>query len=107
VDLSLPPAPAFGNDVGVHSLPARLLAGAIRVYQRTLSPDHGPLRALHPYGYCRHQPTCSEFTRKAVLERGAVVGTLMGVRRVLTCHPWRKPNDAAMEKAAKRWLGQE
>jgi putative component of membrane protein insertase Oxa1/YidC/SpoIIIJ protein YidD len=43
--------------------PRKMIALAITGYQYTLSPDHGPLKALNPYGYCRHEPTCSEYVR--------------------------------------------
>jgi len=74
-------------------LPRRLLCTLIAGYQATLSPDHGPMKHLWPYGYCRHDPTCSEFARRQVLERGAIVGSLLGLKRILTCHPWEKLSD--------------
>ncbi len=76
----------------ISHLPRNAIALIIRGYQHTLSPDHGPLKDLFPHGYCIHSPTCSEYTRKAVLERGAVVGTLLGLWRVLHCNPWSKPD---------------
>lgn len=66
----------------------RAVAFAINLYQHTLSPDHGWLRARHPYGACRFYPTCSEYTKQAVLQRGTLAGLWLGVRRVLRCHPW-------------------
>lgn len=85
-------------------LPSRLVAGMITLYQRTLSPDHGPLRHLFRYGYCPHEPTCSEFTRLAVLRDGVVIGGMKGMRRLLSCHPWTKPGDAKLRKLAEREL---
>ncbi|MDA0208072.1 MAG: membrane protein insertion efficiency factor YidD [bacterium] len=60
----------------------------IRLYQKTLSPDHGPMKALYPYGYCRFHPSCSEYTCRAVLKRGIVRGYLMGLWRIVRCNPW-------------------
>lgn len=71
-------------------LPRNTIAVLITGYQRTLSPDHGPLKGLYTYGYCRHEPTCSAYSKDAVLKRGMVIGSLLALRRVLTCHPWKK-----------------
>ena len=37
---------------------------------------------------CRFYPSCSEYTRLAVLQHGAGVGIWLGLRRILRCHPW-------------------
>lgn len=68
-----------------------ILVFLITLYQRTLSPDHGLFRGRFPHGYCRHYPTCSEFTRQALLQYGTVKGLGMGTVRVLTCNPFVKP----------------
>jgi putative membrane protein insertion efficiency factor len=63
------------------------LAFLITIYQKTLSPDHGPLRVmLGPT--CRFHPTCSEYTKAAILKHGAVKGTALGLKRIARCHPW-------------------
>ena len=59
----------------------------IRLYQKTLSPDHGPLKIFFPHGYCKFQPTCSEYTRLAVEQRGVFFGSLKGFWRILRCNP--------------------
>lgn len=82
-------------------LPSRAVVACITLYQRTLSPDHGPLKHLYAYGYCRHEPTCSEFTKRAVLRDGVVVGLFQGLRRVLTCHPWARVSDEKWRAMAK------
>lgn len=58
----------------------RILTGAIRVYQRALSP-------LTP-GVCRYHPTCSEYARRALERHGVVRGGWLALRRILRCHPW-------------------
>ncbi|TSC57614.1 MAG: hypothetical protein Greene041619_1042 [Candidatus Peregrinibacteria bacterium Greene0416_19] len=73
-------------------LPRRALVALISVYQQTLSPDHGPLKRLHLYGYCRHEPTCSAYAKNVIETRGAVIGCLLTMKRLLGCHPWRKPD---------------
>ena len=60
----------------------------IRVYQKTLSPDHGPMHALYPRGFCRYYPTCSEYTAQAIDKNGVVVGVSLGAWRILRCNPW-------------------
>jgi putative membrane protein insertion efficiency factor len=71
----------------------------IRLYQKTLSFDHGPLRKLYPHGYCRFQPTCSEYAYQAIDRHGAFWGLLLGGWRILRCNPWNKGGkDSVPEK---------
>jgi len=69
----------------------RYFAGKmIRWYQRTLSCDHGPLKELFPGGFCRYNPSCSEYTRQAIEKYGLIKGGFMGARRIMRCNPWSK-----------------
>ncbi|HLD26169.1 MAG TPA: membrane protein insertion efficiency factor YidD [Candidatus Andersenbacteria bacterium] len=61
----------------------------ITLYQRTLSPDHGPLRAVFPMGTCRYYPTCSAYAKEAVMRHGWR-GALLAIKRVVRCHPFVK-----------------
>jgi putative membrane protein insertion efficiency factor len=66
----------------VHEPPgpaARFAIAAIRAYQRLLSPLTG--------NRCRFLPTCTEYTREAILRFGALRGSWLGARRILRCHP--------------------
>jgi len=60
----------------------------IRVYQKTLSPDHGPLRSLSLHGYCKYHPSCSEYGYQAIKKYGIIKGGKMAIWRVLRCNPW-------------------
>lgn len=60
--------------------PRRLLTGAIRGYQLTLS------RVLPPS--CRFYPSCSQYALEAVTRHGALKGTWLAVRRLARCHPF-------------------
>jgi len=55
---------------------------AIRFYQRHLSPFFG--------NACRYHPTCSEYTYQAIQRYGIIYGSLLGVKRIVRCHPWSK-----------------
>jgi uncharacterized protein len=60
----------------------------IRLYQRSISPDHGPLRRYFPDGFCRFEPTCSQYAHDALERHGFVSGGALAVRRLMRCHPW-------------------
>lgn len=59
----------------------------ISLYQKTLSPDHGWLRARFPHGACRFRPTCSEYAKDALRIHGAIRGSGLALRRIGRCHP--------------------
>lgn len=66
----------------------RLVVLPIRLYQKTLSPDHGLLSVLYPFGACRFYPSCSEYTAEAILKYGVISGIFRGSKRILRCHPF-------------------
>ena len=51
-------------------------------YQRYISPALG--------NRCRYHPTCSQYMIDAVQTHGGVKGGMMGVARLLRCHPFVK-----------------
>ena len=56
------------------------LIGAIRFYQRAVSPLTGPS--------CRFSPTCSEFAVGAIDRYGALSGGWLAFKRILRCRPF-------------------
>ena len=65
-----------------------LLLGLIRLYQHTLSFDHGPLRRLFPGGYCRFYPSCSQYGYESVERHGFFRGSGLLLWRICRCHPY-------------------
>lgn len=82
--------------------PRKSIVLLIELYQATLSPDHGPLKSIYKYGYCRHEPTCSEYGKKAVETKGVLRGMPLLCIRLLSCHPWKKPNEKRVLSILKR-----
>lgn len=60
--------------------PGRWMVGAIRAYQKLLSPFLGK--------NCRYHPTCSAYAVQAIEMHGAIKGPLMGIKRIGRCHPF-------------------
>ncbi len=60
----------------------------IRLYQKTLSLDHGLMRFVFPGGACKFHPSCSEYGRQAIERHGVARGAMLATRRLLRCHPW-------------------
>lgn len=60
-------------------LGVRLVAGAVGLYQRWVSPLAGPR--------CRFYPSCSAYCLEAVERFGVVRGAGLAVWRVMRCHP--------------------
>lgn len=82
-------------------LPARFAAGGIRFYQRWISPLKFML--FGPGAGCRFYPTCSEYSREAVLTHGLFRGGSLAVRRLLKCHPFHPGGvDLTPPKTAER-----
>lgn len=63
------------------NIPRHLGIGLIWLYQRFISPAFGGRAA------CRFIPTCSEYTKTAILRYGLLRGTIMGARRIMRCRP--------------------
>jgi putative membrane protein insertion efficiency factor len=57
------------------------LVGAIKIYQKLVSPTLG--------ANCRYLPTCSTYAAEAIARFGVVRGTWLSIKRVGRCHPLR------------------
>jgi uncharacterized protein len=60
----------------------RALKGAIRFYQRAISPLTPPS--------CRYFPSCSAYALEAIELHGTGRGSWLAVRRILRCHPFAR-----------------
>jgi|TARA_B100001079_G_scaffold5373_1_gene4521 putative membrane protein insertion efficiency factor len=56
-----------------------LLIKIIKIYQLIISPYLGK--------NCRYLPTCSEYFIDCLNEHGFIKGTVIGIKRVISCHP--------------------
>ena len=57
----------------------RILILFIQGYQYLLSPFIG--------GHCRFYPTCSQYSKVAIIEHGAIIGCWLMLCRLVKCHP--------------------
>jgi len=71
-------------------LPRVVALKVIRFYQNNFSPDHSHFSVLHPFGFCRFKPTCSEYAYQAIEKYGLIKGGLLSLWRLLRCHPYAK-----------------
>jgi len=67
-----------------------LVLNSIKIYQKTLSFDHGVFSGLFPNGFCRYYPSCSEYTYQAIVKYGVLKGGLKGAWRLIRCNPLSK-----------------
>lgn len=58
----------------------KTLIALVRVYQIVFSPLMG--------GACRFEPSCSNYMIEALEVHGVLKGLLLGIGRILRCHPF-------------------
>jgi len=56
-----------------------LLIKIIKLYKLLVSPYLG--------NNCRYLPTCSEYFIDSLNEYGFIKGSILGIKRILSCHP--------------------
>lgn len=63
----------------------------IKIYQKTLSLDHGWLGRVFPNTrVCIYTPSCSEYSYQAINKFGVIRGGWLAIKRVVSCGPWSK-----------------
>lgn len=62
--------------------PRNVAIVVLRGYQAVISPLYGDV--------CRYHPTCSHYTLEAIARYGVLAGSVLGVRRLVRCHPWAR-----------------
>jgi len=63
----------------------RFLLRLINLYQKQISPF------LQCHGvHCKFTPTCSEYSKQAILKYGAFQGMFLTLKRFLKCNPFSK-----------------
>ncbi|MFH1522687.1 MAG: membrane protein insertion efficiency factor YidD [Patescibacteria group bacterium] len=70
--------------------PRYIVIKILKLYQRTISFDHGILKVFFPHGFCRFRPTCSDYAINSISKYGIVKGGLNALWRVMRCNPWNK-----------------
>ncbi|RFA17527.1 membrane protein insertion efficiency factor YidD [Subtercola boreus] len=66
--------------LGLYLLPRNAAVLLLRGYRAVISPLYGDV--------CRYYPSCSSYTLQAIQQRGIVLGSALGVYRLVRCHPW-------------------
>ncbi len=60
----------------------RILIWVIEKYQEYISELLG--------NKCRFYPTCSEYTKLAIIKYGVLKGMFYGIKRIIRCNPFSK-----------------
>ena len=55
----------------------------IFLYQKLISPILGAMNIK-----CKYHPSCSEYTKTAIMKYGAIKGSFLGIKRILKCNPF-------------------
>lgn len=67
------------------SLQEKLVAG-IEFYQKEVSPQLHQKKGVERI--CRYEPSCSEYAKQAIEQKGALLGSLDAAQRICSCNPW-------------------
>jgi len=81
----------------------KILIKAIKVYQKILSPDHSFwAKSMDKTPYCKHIPSCSEYTIEAIEKKWSIKWSLKWFYRIIRCNPWNKWWYDPVEKESKK-----
>lgn len=61
---------------------AFVMIGMILFYKKAISPLFPPV--------CRFYPSCSTYALESIKKYGAIKGCILGIKRILRCHPLHK-----------------
>jgi len=71
----------------------------LKAYKLFISPWFGMA--------CRFNPSCSDYSKEAIIQHGIVKGIYLSMMRIMRCHPWgghgedpvpKKPNNGLNKK---------
>ena len=65
---------------------------AIKFYKKTISSQGSLFHyiGLKKTNHCVFYPSCSDYTILAIEKYGVFKGFLLGIKRILRCHPYQK-----------------
>ena len=63
----------------------KIMIFLLKVYKKTISPMISAC-GIH----CKYYPTCSEYTKQAIMKYGVLKGSIIGGKRILKCNPFSK-----------------
>jgi len=69
----------------------KLFLRLIRLYQKSWLYRLTVLKFLFlSDSACRFTPSCSEYAYQAISKYGIMRGGILGLKRIIRCHPWSK-----------------
>jgi len=69
----------------------KLVLWLIKVYQKSWFYRSAVLKFLFlSDATCRFTPTCSQYTYQAISKYGIIRGGILGLKRIIRCHPLSK-----------------
>ncbi len=68
----------------------KVLIFLIKIYQKTISPDHSLFGNLLFGPCCLFNPTCSDYCIQTINKFGLAKGLFMFLKRFLKCHPFSR-----------------
>ena len=66
----------------------KVFIGGISLYQSVLYPFATQFFGIR--SACRFSPTCSEYAKVSLQKYGIVKGSLLSLKRILSCQPFNK-----------------